>query len=419
MAVIMASEMQWLVLVPISRPAAKFYEGQIGPNSFFGPDILTLIHLVAYIIVSIPITYVVTKLGVKWTLRISAIILAFFGLIKGFFAHSFVLVVVSQIGLSVAYTAIISNVTLVVSRWFALRERGFATGLVSLAQYLGLLLVMIISPRAVVSKVGSETYGSGIASLLFYLGIINAIASIAVIFLFKEKPPTPPSREPFKMQSFIVSYSLLLRKKHMGGFITIFGLVWAIYNVFIVKIDTITAFVGIEDSTGTLGLVFLIAGLIGSVVIPLLSDFLRKRKLFFSICLIGIILGMIFFACIPIIKWEFLSTIVVGFIGSLVLGFFFQSAIPLGFQYASELSYPVQESSSQGVLLLSGHLVGIPLLIVMNLQGGYYLEHVFIVSIALLMAALFGSLFVKESPIIVTEEERLQKAVEQESIRLS
>ncbi|MFA7671933.1 MAG: hypothetical protein WCY53_06740, partial [Sphaerochaetaceae bacterium] len=76
MAVIMASEMQWLVLVPISRPAAKFYEGQIGPNSFFGPDILTLIHLVAYIIVSIPITYVVTKLGVKWTLRISAIILA-------------------------------------------------------------------------------------------------------------------------------------------------------------------------------------------------------------------------------------------------------------------------------------------------------------------------------------------------------
>jgi MFS family permease len=417
MAVIMASEMQWLVLVPISRAASKFYVGQIDPSSFFGPDILTLIHLIAFVVVSIPISYIVTKLGVKWTLRSSAIILAFFSLLKGFGAQYFVVVVISQIGLSIAYSAIISNVTLVVSRWFPLRERGFATGLVSLAQYVGLLLVMIVSPRVVVTKAFLDSYGSGVAPLLLYLGIINAAASIAVLFLFKEKPPTPPSREPFKMQSFIVSYGLLLRKKHMGGFITIFGFVWALYNVFIVKIDTITAFVGIEDSTGSLGLVFLIGGIAGSVVIPILSDYFRRRKFYFRICLIGIILGMLLFAFIPVIKWNHLNPVVVGFIGAVVLGFFFQSAIPLGFQYASELSYPVQESSSQGVLLLSGHFLAVPLLVVMSLQGSYYLEHVFIASIALLIASLFGSIFIKESPIIVTEEERFQKALDQESIR--
>jgi 16S rRNA (guanine(966)-N(2))-methyltransferase RsmD len=47
-----------------------------------------------------------------------------------------------------------------------------------------------------------------------------------------------------------------------------------------------------------------------------------------------------------------------------------------------------------------------------------FIEHVLIISVALLFAALFGVLFIKESPIIITEEERLKSAIEQESIRV-
>jgi len=416
MAVIMASEMQWLVLAPISRAAEAFYEAQLPVDSLIGPDLLTLIHLVVFVFICIPASLVIDKLGLKWTLRFSGILLAVFGLVKGLWAHHFWTVVVAQVGLSIAHALILNNVTLVTARWFPLRERGFATGLVSLAQYLGLLLIMIISPSAVVSDPHLAGYGEGIPALLLWLGIATAVGAIAVLFLFKEKPPTPSSLEPFEVDGFLTSFGMLLHKKHMGGFIAVFGLMWGLFNVFIAKIDSITAFIGIENSNGLVGVIMLLGGMVGSVVLPLLSDYLRKRKMFFFISMIGIFLGVVVFTSIPLLDSLF-STTILGFVAAGVLGFFFQSAIPLGYQYASELSYPVQEASSQGVLLLNGHFIGVILLVFMNLQGGVLLEQVLIASVALLFAAVLAVLFIKESPIIVTEDERLRAAVDKESVR--
>ncbi|MEA5030608.1 MAG: MFS transporter [Sphaerochaeta sp.] len=419
MAVIMASEMQWLALAPISRAAGAFYSSQIPADSLIGPDLLTLIHLVVFVFFSLPASYIIDKVGLKWTLRSSAILLAVFSIVKGLGAASFWTVVVSQIGLSVAHALILNNVTLVTARWFPLRERGFATGLVSFAQYLGLLLIMILSPQLVVTNPHMAGYGEGIPSLLFWLGLATATGAFAVLFFFKEKPPTPSSMEPFENESFFTSFKLLLHKKHMGGFITIFGLVWGLFNVFIAKIDSITAFIGVQNSNGIVGLILLGAGMLGSVVVPLLSDYLRKRKLFFFICMAGILVGVLVFASIPLLDEFILSPVMAGFIAAGILGFFFQSAIPLGYQYASELSFPVQEASSQGVLLLNGHFIGIIILIFMNLEGGRFLEPVLIISVALLFAAVLAVLFIKESPIIVTEDERLREAVDKESVRQS
>jgi len=413
MVVIMASEMQWLVFAPVSRAASEFYRDQINPQSMLSPDILTLIHLVSYLIFSIPASFLINKIGLKWSLRSAAISIAVFSLMKGFGAQYFNVVVISQIGLSLGHVIVLTSVTSVTNRWFPFKERGFATGLVSFAQYLGLLLIMIIAPRVVGTNPSLYEYGSGLPSLLMVLGIITSISAVAVIFLFKEKPPTPSSLETVEIKSFFESFVLLLHKKHMAGFMIIFGLSWGLFNVFIAKIDTITAFVKIENSNGILGVLLLVGGLVGSVLIPFLSDYYRKRKLFFSISILGIFLGVVIFAFYPNLIERgvpfFIVYILIAF-----LGFFFQSTIPLGYQYAVELTYPVQEASSQGVLLFNGHLVGAVILVFMNLNGGEYVEWVLIASIALLFAALFGSLFVKESPVIVTEEERLKEASKKE-----
>ncbi|MFA6646454.1 MAG: MFS transporter [Sphaerochaetaceae bacterium] len=416
MAVIMASEIQWLVLAPISRAATNFYATQIPHDSLVGPDLLTLIHLVVFIFFSIPASLIIDKVGLKWTLRSGAILLALFSIIKGLAASSFWVVLSSQVGLSVAYALILNSVTLVTARWFPLRERGFATGLVALAQYLGLFLVMIISPQAIVNNPALPTYGEGIPSLLFWLGIVTATIAVAVLFFFKEKPPTPASLEPFEIESFMASFKLLLRKKNMGGFVFIFGLMWGLFNAFIAKIDSLAAFIGIQNSNGIVGVILIGGGLLGSLVIPTLSDYFRKRKLFFFICMVGILLGFLVFAFMPILVTAFAKPAIFGFIAAGVLGFFFQSAIPLGYQYASELSYPVKEASSQAVLLMNGHFAGLVILYFMTVQGGVFLGHVLIASVALLFAATLAVLFIKESPIIITEDERLRAAIEKEAV---
>jgi len=409
MIVLMASEMQWLIFAPISRVATEFYQLQIPSDSIISPDILTLIHLVSFLIFFIPASFLINKLGLKWSLRSAAILIGVFSLVKGFTASNFNYVVVSQIGLSLGYVIILNSVTAVTNRWFPFKERGFAAGLVSFSQYLGLLLVMIISPRVVNIDPTSAQYGEGLPRLLLVLGIITSVSALGVLFLFKEKPPTPPTLKPVKIDRFYDSLVLLLKKKHMGGFMIIFGLAWGLFNVFIAKIDSITAFVKIENSNGMLGVLLLVGGLAGSIIIPFLSDYYRKRKFYFAISILGIFLGVVLFAFAP-------SLLNVGmplfflYIIMAILGFFFQGAIPLGYQYAFELSYPVQEASSQGALLFNGHLVGAVILIFMNIEGGIHLEGVLIASVALLFAALIAIAFVKESPVIVTEEERLKEA---------
>lgn len=205
----------------------------------------------------------------------------------------------------------------------------------------------------------------------------------------------------------------------MGGLTIVFGLIWGLFIAFVSKVDGIMALINIENSSGIIGVVLLTSGMAGSVVIPMLSDYSRKRKKYFIISSAGILFGFIAFAFSPIItKWipEASTTLAITF--SAILGFFFMGAIPLGIQYASELGYPTPESASQGILLIVGYCMGTIVLLFMVLKGGLFLERVLVVSVAFLFAACLASLFIKESPVIITEDERLRNAIDKESVRL-
>lgn len=417
MLVILASEMQWLALAPVSRAAVLFYQGQIPADSFIGPDLFTLVYLVVFVVFSIPASFVIDRLGLKVTLRIGALAIAFFSLLKGFCAHRFWIVFVSQVGLSLAHPLVLNSVTTVTARWFPLRERGVAAGLVSFSQYLGLLLIMIIAPLAVFPDSAQALSGALIAPFLFWLGIATSVLSFSAAFLFREKPPTAASLEPFEHENFIDSFKLLFQKRHnMGGFIIVFGLIWGLFNAFIAKIDGIADLAGIEMQGGILGAILLGAGMVGSVIIPGVSDYRRKRKIYFFISTLGLCIGFIVFACMPLLDQVLENTTIISYLCAGVLGFFFLGAIPLGFQYAAELSYPMQEASAQGVLLLNGHFIGIIILLSMSLAGGRYIEQVLIASAALLFAATLAVLFISESPLIITEDERLREAARKESV---
>jgi len=418
MLVTIASQVQWLALAPVSRAATAFYQTQIPSNSFINPDILTLIHMMVFVIISIPASYFIDRNGLKVSLRAASLCVALCSLVKGLGAGNFWVVIIAQIGLAVAYPVVLNSVTAVTTRWFPLRERGFATGLASVAQYLGIFLVMLISPRLVSGRPQAADYGNGIGSMLFWYGAVSAAVCIVSFFLFQEKPPTPSSAEGNPSVDFKKSIGVLYHKKHLVGLMMVFGFIWGLFNAFISKTDGIAALIGVENSNGLVGVVLLFGGMLGSMIIPALSDFYRKRKLFFCICIAGLFIGSLVFAFIPDFAHRLKHPAALALISAGILGFFFMSIGPLGFQYASELSYPVPESSSQGVLLLFGNACGVLILFFMNLAGGMYLEKVLIVSVALLSAAFLAALYINESPIIITEEERLREAVNKEIVHL-
>lgn len=395
-----AIEIQWLTFAPIARAAEFYYSSQLVGGSFINIDFLSMIYMFVFLILCIPASYIIDTYGIKTGIAIGSLIAAVSALGKGVFAENFTAVLLFQAGLAIAQPFILNSVTALTVRWFPLRERGTAAGLAALAQYLGILIVMIITPLII--KVGYSSGGEilsveGIKSMLMVYGVITFAAGIAASILIKEHPPTPPSSEIIEKHSFIKGLQRILKLRDMQLLLILFFIGLGLFNAVSTVIDSICASKGLNmDQSGLTGGIMLLGGIIGAVVMPVLSDRNRKRKLYLQICMTGMIPSIAGLAL--------LTSFVPVLLSSFFLGFFVMSAGPLGFQYAAEVSSPAPESTSQGIILLAGQISGLVFVAQMNSEAGLKLW--MMIFIVLSVAALVLTSILKESPMIITEAEK-------------
>ncbi len=120
-----------------------------------------------------------------------------------------------------------------------------------------------------------------------------------------------------------------------------------IFNALLTLIESILKPRGFTvDQAGIVGAVFVIAGVIGAVILPIISNKLRKRTPMFVIgitLLVSLYLGITYLACFPIV------TAVAGLAGFTIMGL-----APILFQHGAEVAYPVKEGTSFGLILLMG-----------------------------------------------------------------
>lgn len=97
---------------------------------------------------------------------------------------------------------------------------------------------------------------------------------------------------------------------------------------------------------GTLGALMLVGGLFGAVILPAVSDKTQRRQQYlllgFSLAIPGV-LGLAFAGQF----WLLL-------LSSIAFGFFLVGASPVGFQYATEVTHPTPEGTSNGLIQLCG-----------------------------------------------------------------
>ena len=165
--------MQWLTFAPIAREAKEFY----GVTSL-QIDLLSLVFLAIFVLVAIPASYIIDTFGIRKGIGFGAILLGIFGVLKGVYAKNYDMVLVCQIGLSVAQPFILNAVTRLSVQWFPLQERATAVALGTLAQFLGIIFVMLSTPILIA---GGEK-GERIPYVMFIFGIISLTA--AIVFLF-------------------------------------------------------------------------------------------------------------------------------------------------------------------------------------------------------------------------------------------
>jgi len=235
-----------------------------------------------------------------------------------------------------------------------------------------------------------------ITGMLRTYGWISLAAALLVLALLRRRPREQREPAPGEdRERFLEGVRHILRQRDMRIMLVLFFIGLGIFNAVSTCIDQICQEKGLTtEQTGLVGGLMLIAGIVGAVVLPILSDRLRKRKALILTGIIGALPGLAGLACLA--SYPLLLA------ASFVLGFFLLGAgAPVGFQYCAEVTSPAPESTSQGLLLLAGQISGILFIVGMNRLG---MTPSLVAFVALWAASIVLVSTVRESPMMETPE---------------
>jgi len=389
MFVVAVNQLLWITFAPITGSAATYYG-----VSDLSIGLLSMSFMIVYIVVSIPASWTIDTYGIRVAVGIGAALTGIFGLLRGLLASDYTFVLIAQIGIAIGQPFILNAITSVAARWFPVEERATAAGLGSLAMYLGIAVALVLTPFL--------TIQSQINGMLLTYGVVSVVALAVFFALVKERPPTPPCRPDQEERSLVFDgLKASLRMKDFALLMVIFFVGLGVFNAVTTWIEDIVRPRGFSIiQAGNIGGLMIVGGIIGAVVIPLLSDHYRKRTPYLILAVIGATLGLIGLT-FGTSYWFLL-------LSAFLFGFFLLSAGPVGFQYGAEVTHPAPEGTSNGLLLLMGQSSGIVFILGLDSfkspdTGSMTMP--LIVLIGLMLVSLLFSTRLKEAPSLMAANE--------------
>jgi len=385
-------QVHWIHFAPITTEAVKFY--QVTPLQI---GLFSMSFMIMFLFLCIPASYVIDTYGLRIGVGIGAVLTAIFGMVKGIYADNYTAVLIASFGLAVGQPFIMNAMTKVAAEWFPVQERATAAGLGALAQYLGFVVAMALTPVLFRHQ--------GMQGMLMSYGIASVVTAALFLVFIQDRPPTSPDRRPEVRHAVLAGLKHLFRIKDMILLLFLFFMGLGMFNAVTTWIEQLLAPRGIDaEQAGLIGAAMIVGGILGAIVLPILSDVQRKRKRYLVVCMIGILPGLagMTFLC------GFVPLLVAGF----VMGFFMMSAGPIGFQYGAEVSFPTPESTSQGIILLSGQISGILFIYAMDrfrdpVTGS--MAPFMIAFLVFMVLSAVAAAFLKESPMILSAAELAEK----------
>lgn len=394
MVIAAITQLMWLAYAPITSKM----QDSLGWSEF-SIVLLATMYPLLYIPVSIPAGIIIDRKGWRYAVMIGAIFTAAFSFLR-LFVDNYTLVLLGSIGIAIGQPFVLNSITKMVSDWFPTRESALATGLATLALFVGMIVVQALTPPLL------KAFGEGQVSSLRWITLIYCLAATAGLIFFalmaKAKPPRPPEREEremlgedaainwasaraiFRLHNFRLLCIILIIGN--GAFIGLLQL--------LEKILEPKGWVNNSTTAGNVGAVMVVAGVVGCVVIPALSDKTMRRKPFLILAA-AMAIPTIFLIGV-------LDSVALIFIVAAFLGFFIFAAYPLVLTFAEETTGAALTGTATSILLLLGNAGGVVITLIMEWIKGatwggrdpFFWALMFLC--ALFVAALVVSFYLRE-----------------------
>jgi cyanate permease len=380
----------WITFGSITLPARQYYnvsDLQIG--------LLAMIFMIVFIPLSLPVSWIIDTFGFYKAVSAGAILMGIFGVLRGVLGGNYTYVLLFTIGLAISQPFFLNSWTKVAARWFPIQERATAVGLTAVACFLGTGIGLALTPLLIER--------TSIPFTLLIYGVVAALSAVLFILFARESPPTPPCPPELEARALMLDgLRSLVKSKPFWLLMWVFLIGNSLFNGISTWIESIVRLRGFSPAqAGVFGGLLLLGGIIGAFILPTLSDKVRKRVPFLLLGMLGSIPGLL--------GLTFGQVYWVMILSAFAYGFFMISIAPIGYQYAAELTYPVPEGTSNGMLTLAGQIsvVFIFGMEALSVEGSFTRPLVILTVLVFLSGFLI--LTMRESPLIAGRQDTSEK----------
>jgi len=204
----------------------------------------------------------------------------------------------------------------------------------------------------------NESMGYSQTMLVF---AVTSVVLTLLFILFGKENSFEKSKE-LALDAFS-EIKLLLRNRNFFFLFIICLLALGVFNGLTTWLEPILKPNGINaEETGLVGAFLIVGGIVGSVIIPTLSDKFKRRKPFLALCcLVALIILH------PLCTLSALSTLYI--LGGL-MGFFFLPGYALLLSMSEEIAGVERAGIATGMLMLAGNAGGVVIIVLMPLVNG-------------------------------------------------
>jgi MFS family permease len=378
MLVAVVSQILWLNFAPITTIMTKIFnvtESDVG--------LLSMVWPLLFIPVSIPAGILIDGKGFKFGVSIGALIMAIFSVLRIFSGENFSMLLIFQSCAALGQPFVFNAISKLVTLWFPFEERALATGIGIMGQYIGMIIAMMLTPFLVsASDIGLLT------NMLVIYAAISVISAILFTALAREKPEKAQPEALTEEAKASISFKDIkgfFGKKDFIILEALFFIGVGLFTALLTWLETILNARGLTPTdAGLIGGIIIVGGIVGSMVIPGISDKVARRKPFI-IADLAVAAAMLFlFAEIS----DFLILTVVG----AILGFFLMSALPIGLEMSAEIVGSALAGSASSFLWLFSQAGSVIFILFMDaiksITGSFYLSVISIFIFDLVALAL-------------------------------
>ncbi|VDM38509.1 unnamed protein product [Toxocara canis] len=360
-----SNAMQWIEYSIIAHIIVHFYS-----VSYAAVDWTSMIYMLSYIIFVIPASWILDKYGLRVSVLLGASGNCLGAWIKTLSTnpHSFWITFVGQTIVGSSQMFILGIPPRLAAVWFGPEQVSTACAAGVFGNQLGIAIGFVVPPLLVhMGKM--ESIAADLKLLFLISAVTNSIILSLIFFFFSKQPPLPPSLAQLQSSERAVDKNYVSSLKQLAAnpnyllLLITYGInVGVFYAVSTLLSQMVLHYYPEEQANiGTIGLLIVVAGMVGSVVCGIILDKFHRYKLTTVVVYLFSFVGMVLFT----------FTIDLGhiwyiFVIAALLGFFMTGSLPIGFEFAAELTFPIAEGTTSGLLNASAQVFGVLMTMIMG-----------------------------------------------------